>query len=150
MIYFILYCKSDIFGPFKFRPPRAKTHFGCNKLSACTAADCMHFRRCICALTLEGGGVPTDAKTRLPAESHANREIFLNIFCTVSRKISAHSNFGLPGLKHIFAATIFRPVLLLTVCTVTLILAKQIFGCNKFSARVRPKIAENKYAPNIC
>ena len=38
----------QIFGPFKFRPPGAKTHFDCNKCSACTAAACIHYRTETC------------------------------------------------------------------------------------------------------
>ena len=34
------------------------------------------FRFCICALILDCGGVPTDAKTRLPSECHAHRNLF--------------------------------------------------------------------------
>ena len=60
-------------------------------------------------------------------------------FCTAQilkvYKLSAHSNFGLPGLKPLSAASIFRPVLLPPVYTVTLNLAKQNFGHNKFSAK---------------
>ena len=81
------------------------------------------------------------------AQTWVTRLDFIEQHCKVYTFL-AHSNFSLPGLKHISAASNFRPALLLIVCTVTLNLAKQNFGCNKFSAKYEQ--AENKYAPNIC
>ena len=50
-------------------------------------------------------------------------------------RATTHFGYNTFWLQHILATTNFRPVLLLHIYTVTLNLAKQNFGCNKFSPK---------------